>query len=219
MKKVFLTLLVTLAFTAFAQAQTDDSDTSTIFVIAETSAEYPGGLDSLQAFIQQNIIYPEEAVEKRVEGNVYVKFVVEKDGSLSHMKVIRDIGSGCGEAAIEVLNKMPNWIPATVREKPVRFQFILPIKFALKSEQDSALFQVKECDSAAYWQAEAKRHARNAWLIGGIGIPVGAGLYTAAWYTWVSAFSISGIAVAAIATGGVVVEAIKATKCKRKAKL
>lgn len=98
----------------------------------EESASFPGGIDSLNKFIETNLQYPEQARQSSVQGRVYLTFTVEKDGSLTDIKVIRDIGSGCGEEAIRIIKMMPKWIPAKdYRGKIVRQQFNLPIKFIL----------------------------------------------------------------------------------------
>ncbi len=87
----------------------------------------------LLEFIYSNIKYPEIAKETQVEGVVVVQFVVEPDGSISNIKVVRDIGAGCGEEAMRVVKMMPNWIPGRQRTKKVRVLFNLPIRFKLVS--------------------------------------------------------------------------------------
>ena len=79
-----------------------------------------------------NIKYPAQARETGTQGIVYVTFVVEKDGSITDIKVLRDIGSGCGEEAIRVVKMMPKWKPAKQRGKAVRQQFNLPVRFVLQ---------------------------------------------------------------------------------------
>lgn len=97
----------------------------------EESASFPGGIDSLNKFIEANLQYPEQARQCFVQGTVYLTFTVEKDGSLTDIKVIRDIGCGCGEEAIRIIKMMPKWIPAKQCGKIVRQQYNLPIKFIL----------------------------------------------------------------------------------------
>lgn len=82
-------------------------------------------------FIKNNLKYPQQARETGTQGKVFVSFVVEKDGSLTDVKVLRDIGSGCGEEAVRVVKSMPKWQPAKQRGKPVRMQFNLPVAFTL----------------------------------------------------------------------------------------
>ncbi|MBI5917025.1 MAG: energy transducer TonB [Bacteroidetes bacterium] len=83
-------------------------------------------------FIYGNIKYPAIARENGVEGTVYVKFVVEKDGSISAPEIVRDIGAGCGEEAMRVVNLMPKWEAGKQRGRPVRVQFNLPVKYKLE---------------------------------------------------------------------------------------
>jgi protein TonB len=107
-----------------------------VFVVAEEQAEFPGGLDSMYAYIVKNLKYPELAKEKGIEGRVFVQFVIEKDGSISNVKILRGIGGGCDEAAVEMIKNMPKWKPGTQRGKPVRVQFNLPIKFELEKDKE-----------------------------------------------------------------------------------
>ena len=83
-----------------------------------------------------NLSYPQEALDEGIQGTVYVSFIVEKDGSISHIKVLRDIGGGCGEEAMRVVALMPKWEPGTQRGKPVRVQFNMPVKFTLSDGKE-----------------------------------------------------------------------------------
>ena len=101
----------------------------------ENMPEYPGGFDAMFDFINANLVYPQEAIDAGIEGRVFVGFVVEKDGSVSSIKLLRGIGYGCDEAAMDVVRKMPKWKPATQRGKPVRVQYQLPFNFKLENEK------------------------------------------------------------------------------------
>ena len=100
-----------------------------IFEVVEESASFPGGMPEMYKYIENNLVYPEQARENGVQGKVFISFVVEKDGSLTNFKVLRDIGYGCGEEAVRVVKSMPKWKPAKQRGKPVRMRFNLPISF------------------------------------------------------------------------------------------
>lgn len=89
--------------------------------------------NALHDFIYDNMAYPEIARENGVEGTVYVMFVVEKDGSITDAKILRDIGSRCGDEALRVVAKMPKWKPAMQSGKVVRCQYNLPVKFMLEN--------------------------------------------------------------------------------------
>ena len=93
---------------------------------------YPGGDEARIKFLQENMKYPEEAKELGVQGKVFVTFVVEVDGSITDVKVLRGIGSGCDDEAVRVVKSMPKWIPGKQRGVPVRVQFNLPINFKLQ---------------------------------------------------------------------------------------
>jgi protein TonB len=133
MKKLILLVALALFCSTSAMAQTVVEDDA-IFVVAENAPEFPGGEDSLYAYIARNIVYPEAAKKEKIEGRVFVTFVVEKDGQVSSVKLLRDIGGGCGQEAIRVVKSMPKWKPGTQRGKPVRFQFNMPVSFGLQDE-------------------------------------------------------------------------------------
>jgi periplasmic protein TonB len=82
-------------------------------------------------FLQDNIKYPQMARESGIQGTVYVTFVVERNGSVTDVKILRGIGGGCDEEAVRVVQNMPKWEPGKQRGKPVRVQFNMPIKFTL----------------------------------------------------------------------------------------
>lgn len=103
-----------------------------IFTVVEEQPSYPGGEEARMKFLQDNIKYPEEAKELNIDGRVFVQFVVEIDGSITDVKVIRGIGAGCDEEAVRVVKSMPKWIPGKQRGTPVRVQFNLPIRFKLQ---------------------------------------------------------------------------------------
>ncbi len=86
----------------------------------------------LLEFIYSKITYPVIARENGVQGMVYVQFVVERDGSITNINVVRDIGGGCGDEAARVVSLMPKWNPGKQRGTPVRVMFTLPVKFDLK---------------------------------------------------------------------------------------
>jgi protein TonB len=90
----------------------------------EQKPEFPGGIEKFYQFVGKNYQAPEE---EGLKGKVYVTFVVEKDGSLTDIKVVRDIGYGTGKEAIRVLNKCPKWLPGEQNGKKVRVLYSLPI--------------------------------------------------------------------------------------------
>ena len=104
-----------------------------IFTEVENAPNYPGGVDKFYKFLQQNIKYPAEARNKKVQGKVFVSFIVEKDGSLSDLKIIRDPGAGCGNEALRVMKLSPKWNAGVQNGHKVRVQYTLPISFTLRA--------------------------------------------------------------------------------------
>jgi len=103
-----------------------------IFTVVEESPSFPGGDVARIKFLQKNIEYPQMARESGIQGTVYVTFVVEPNGSVSGVRILRGIGGGCDEEAIRVIKAMPKWNAGKQRGKPVRVQFNMPIKFTLQ---------------------------------------------------------------------------------------
>lgn len=107
-------------------------DSNQVLIVVEEMPSFPGGIPALFAFVSQELRYPEEARKKRVEGKVLMMFVVERDGSISDIKVIRGIGSGCDQEAVRVVQQMPPWKPGQHGGKPMRVQYSLPVTFKLQ---------------------------------------------------------------------------------------
>jgi protein TonB len=103
-----------------------------IFMVVESMPEFPGGEANLYKFLAENIKYPQMAKESGIQGRVFVTFVVERDGSVTDVRVLRGIGGGCDEEAIRVVKAMPKWTPGKQRGKSVRVQYNLPVKFTLQ---------------------------------------------------------------------------------------
>lgn len=93
--------------------------------------EYPGGEDALMAYLAAHIKYPRRALENNVEGHVTLGFVIDKEGGIDDVKVLRGIGYGCDEEAMRVVNGMPKWKSGKNNGKPVRVYFNLPIVFSI----------------------------------------------------------------------------------------
>lgn len=102
-----------------------------VFVVVESMPSFPGGEAARIKYLSENMKYPEMAREANVQGNVFVTFVVEKNGEISDVRILRGIGAGCDEEAIRVVKSMPRWVPGKQRNVAVRVQFNMPIKFVL----------------------------------------------------------------------------------------
>ena len=103
-----------------------------IFKIVEEMPSFPGGEAKLMEYVSKNIKYPQIARETGIQGRVFVNFVVEPDGSVSNVTVLRGIGGGCDEEAMRVVKNMPKWKPGKQRGKAVRVQYMLPVNFRLQ---------------------------------------------------------------------------------------
>lgn len=103
--------------------------------VVEVMPEYPGGQQAMFAYIGKELKYPEAAIESNVEGAVVISFVVERDGSIGDVKVLRGIGFGCDEEAVRVVKSMPNWTPGQQGGKAVRTSFNLPIRYKLQDKK------------------------------------------------------------------------------------
>ena len=118
--------VLTVAPVGNGPAKVVEADDNQIYNTAgiEVKPEFPGGMDKFYTYVGKNYRAPEE---EGLKGKVYVTFVVEKDGSLTDIKVLRDIGYGTGKEAIRVLQKCPRWNPGVQNGKPVRVLYSLPI--------------------------------------------------------------------------------------------
>lgn len=114
-----------------AQEGTKEVEEAEVFSVVEESPGYPGGDEARMKYLKENLKYPQLARESGIDGTVYIEFIVERDGSISKPVIKRDIGGGCGDEALKVVKAMPKWSPGKQRGKPVRTQFVLPIKFIL----------------------------------------------------------------------------------------
>ena len=103
-----------------------------IFQIVEEMPSFPGGEAKLMEYVAKNIKYPQIARETGIQGRVFVGFVVEPDGSISNVKLLRGIGGGCDEEAMRVIKSLPNWKPGKQRGKAVRVSYQIPVFFKLQ---------------------------------------------------------------------------------------
>ncbi|QSE96311.1 energy transducer TonB [Fulvivirga lutea] len=105
-----------------------------VFTIVENQPVPNGGLASFYSYINNNIKYPAAARRSNVQGKVFVQFVVNKDGRLTDLEVIKGIGMGCDEEALRVIANADPWIPGKQRGKPVRVKMVIPIQFVLNQQ-------------------------------------------------------------------------------------
>jgi Gram-negative bacterial TonB protein C-terminal len=121
----FFGIQVVAAQTTTAEIKQDTYNLSNI----DLKPDFPGGIQEFYKFIGKNYIIPNV---KNLSGKVYMTFVIEIDGKLGDIKIIRDLGYGTGEEAIRVLSLCPNWVPGELSGKKVRVLYALPIAINIK---------------------------------------------------------------------------------------
>ena len=102
-----------------------------IFGMVEEMPSFPGGEVKLVEYIAKNLNYPQEAIEKGIEGRVFVGFIIDVDGSVTDVKLLRGLGGGCDEEAIRVIKSLPKWRPAKQNGVFSRVSYQIPVNFKL----------------------------------------------------------------------------------------
>ncbi len=100
--------------------------------IIDTMPSFPGGNAECMKFIEQNLRYPEEARNKRIEGRVIIQFIIDKNGSVTEPYVAKGVEKSLDEEAIRLIKSMPKWIPAKMDGKTIQIKYTLPVSFKLK---------------------------------------------------------------------------------------
>ncbi len=138
MKKIALFLLCVLnGLTNLAQnSNSPDSlgASEKVYTFVDTMPEFPGGQLAMFRFIDENKVYPSEELSKRIEGTMYLTFVVRADGTVSDVKEVRRIQDGLAlsREALRVVRSMPKWKPGILNGQPISVQMNLPVKFEIK---------------------------------------------------------------------------------------
>ena len=127
--KVALMMLVLLFSFMTSTAQTKKNDM--VFDVVEVMPQYPGGQIAMLQYLMKNIKYPEQAMKEGIQGRVTVRFIVEKDGSISDVKPILSVHPLLNKEAVRVVESMPKWTPGKQNGKPVRVRFNVPVMFKL----------------------------------------------------------------------------------------
>ena len=131
MKKILLTAFaVTFLFTVKGQSVTiTNKDSGKVFTSVETTPKFPGGFEQFYHYLSTNIHYPDQSYKNNEQGLVVVVMVVEKDGSLSNIRVVRSVSPLLDQEAIRVMGICPKWIPAMQNGQIVRAKYAVPITF------------------------------------------------------------------------------------------
>ena len=104
---------------------------NTVFFIVEEMPEFPGGEEGLLKFVTENTKYPEVAKEKKIQGKVFVQFVINRDGNVEDVKLAKGVDPLLDEAAMNIVKSMPQWKPGKQRGQYVKVSFTIPINFQL----------------------------------------------------------------------------------------
>jgi len=117
-------------------AQRSDSMDHEVFTVVEKHPEFTGGMRALGEYLTANVRYPEAARASRVEGKVFVHFIVRKDGRITDVGVLKGLGFGCDEEAVRVISAMPNWRPGSQSGRPVNVKYNIVVRFSPNSLRD-----------------------------------------------------------------------------------
>lgn len=112
-------------------ADVKDDEENKVHLTVEQSAEFPGGVKAMYAFLRDNLNYPSAAMRSGIGGKVYLQFVVNTDGSIVDLGLVKGVGFGCDEEAQRVIKLMPKWTPGRQNGRNVRQRYTLPIVFEL----------------------------------------------------------------------------------------
>ena len=115
-----------------SNSDNQSSSSNQVFTMVEKMPNFPGGQSALISFLAKTIQYPKEAQEKGIQGVVVCSFIVEKDGSLSDVTVIRGLDPVLDKEALRVIGEMPKWTPGTQRGQAVRVKYTVPLTFRLQ---------------------------------------------------------------------------------------
>ena len=117
-----------------AVPEVEKEDVDAIFTVVETPATPVGGFEAFYRDVAERMNYPAQARRMGIEGRVFVEFVVNRDGSLTDIRLVKGIGAGCDEVAVHVIETAPKWNPGKQRGKAVRQRMVLPIIFKLANQ-------------------------------------------------------------------------------------
>jgi periplasmic protein TonB len=124
--------LLCLAITVRAQ---DSEPAEGVFTKVDVMPEYPGGMDDLSYFFYTHLKYPEEAKKNKIEGTVFISFVVDENGKVKNVKTVKSVHPLLDKEAVRVASQMPVWTPGKQSGKTVKVLFNLPVKFSLENDK------------------------------------------------------------------------------------
>jgi protein TonB len=139
LKPLLLTLSILFASTIVraqdsSPGDNNKADTAKVYTAVEHEPEFKGGVQAFYAYLTHTIHYPAKAREHNIQGKVFISFIVEKDGSLSDIKIVRSVSEDLDAEALRVIKGSPHWNPGLQNGKPVRVAYTMPLSFALASK-------------------------------------------------------------------------------------
>ena len=166
---MFVLLLFTFVFSANAQETNENgtkltSGSGEVFKFENLTEEpqFPGGNEARVRYLMENIHYPKEAKEKHMQGTVYVTFVIEKDGSITNVKVLKGVCPSLDNEAVRVIKAMPRWSPGKAKGETVRVQYNMPIRFILgESVNDDSGKSAKQLRKEEKQRKKAEKKKRR----------------------------------------------------------
>ena len=154
MKSPLAIIFLTLVWVQL-HGQTDSAASSEEWVglvVAESMPEYVGGFEALQRYVNSMAIYTDEARKSGISGTVYVKFLVQSDGTVAEAEILRGLHADLDSVTLSLIQNMPKWIPAQQRGKPVACQYNLPIVFNAESQGN-----LNRPEPSEYWKKKGKK--------------------------------------------------------------
>ena len=127
-------LMSTYGFSAHAQQVKPDSTASSpriVYTVVQQQPEFPGGMSKLNQYFKKNLRYPKTAQEGRLEGRIFVTFIVNEQGNIEEARVLRSLDPEMDAEAVRLIQEMPTWIPGKQNGKSINCRFNLPVNFAL----------------------------------------------------------------------------------------
>lgn len=122
---------MTISASTAVNANATNQKSHKVYEMVEEMPMFPGGQKEMMAFLSKTTKYPAKAVKKKIQGRCLVQFIVEKDGSISNVRVMSKVHPLLDAEAIRVVKSMPRWMPGRLKGKPVRVKFNLPVTFCL----------------------------------------------------------------------------------------
>ncbi len=134
MKKLFIILSLAVFAANVSYAQTSPTE-ETVYEQVDVLPEFSGGLKEMYTYIGKNLKYPEAAVKANVTGKVFIKMIIEKDGSINTTSIVKGIGFGCDKEVERMVKAMPKWSAGMKDGKAVRTAYVLPVMFAMEGKK------------------------------------------------------------------------------------